>query len=114
MTYLFAQGDLLIEQVPDVGPSGRRIAPRSDGVMIVAEGEHTGHSHRFHDAVVMFRDDALAWDVPSALYVGHVRVDVDAAKLLHEEHAPVTLPRGTWRIRRQRELEPNDVRYIAD
>ena len=39
MKEIFAQGDLLIERVPDVVPSGR-IAQNSDGAaMVLAEGE---------------------------------------------------------------------------
>lgn len=114
MNEILAQGDLLFERVPDVPPSGTRVTSSADGAIVVAEGEMTGHRHRFYDSVVMFRDDALAWDIPSGLYVGHVSVDTPEARLLHEEHAPLVLPRGTWRVRRQRELEPNDVRYVAD
>jgi hypothetical protein len=34
--------------------------------------------------------------------------------VVHDEHAPVDLPRGTYRVRRQRELEPRDVQRVAD
>lgn len=114
MEELFAQGDLLIERVPDIVPSGDQVRAGSDGTIVVAEGETTGHRHAFHDAVTMFRDDNLACDIPNGLYVGHVRVDVPLARLVHEEHDAIALSRGTWRIRRRRELEPKDVRLIAD
>jgi hypothetical protein len=32
----------------------------------------------------------------------------------HDEHAPITLSEGTYRVPRQRELEPKDVVIIAD
>ena len=54
----------------------------------------------------MFRDDRLARDIPPGLYVGHVRVGSAYARVTHDEHAPLTLPRGTYRVRRQRELGP--------
>jgi hypothetical protein len=114
MTLLFAQGDLLIERVADVPPSGTLLATGQDGAMVLAEGEMTGHRHAIFDRVTMFRDDALARDIPTGLYVGHVNVEGPSARLEHQEHDAVTLPKGTYRVRRQRELEPRDARIVAD
>lgn len=114
MKDMYAQGDLLIERVSDVAVSGMVLQPGADGAVVLAEGEVTGHRHAIFDRVTMFRDDALARDVPGNLYVGHVKVEGPTALVRHEEHAPVELPRGTWRVRRQREMEPRDARLIAD
>jgi len=111
---LYAQGDLLIERVADLPISGTIITPAPDGAVVLAEGEATGHRHTIHDRVTMFRDDALAHDMPNSLYVGHIRVDEPSARIEHDEHAAVTLPKGTYRIRRQRELDPKDARIVAD
>jgi hypothetical protein len=114
MTELFAQGDLLLERVPDVPPSGT-IAENIEGVaMVLAEGEESGHRHAIRERVIMFRDDNLAADIPAGLYVGHVQVNAPSARLTHDEHAPLTLLRGTYRVRRQRELGPRDARVLAD
>src|SRR5258706_2223945 len=75
MTVLDAQGDLLIERVPDIPISGATIDPTPDGAFVLAEGEASGHRHVIYDRVTMFRDDGLARDIPSGLYVSHVRVD---------------------------------------
>jgi hypothetical protein len=32
----------------------------------------------------------------------------------HQEHAPITLREGTYRVRRQRELEPRDATLVSD
>ncbi len=114
MRELFAQGDLLIERVADVSPSGTRIEAGIDGAFVLAEGELTGHRHAIFDRITFFRDDGLARDIPGGLYVGHVRVEDATARLVHQEHAPVELPRGTYRVRRQRELEPREARIVAD
>ncbi len=114
MPKLFAQGDILLEVVPEVAPSGQILARDGDGACVLAEGELTGHRHAIHDKVTFFRDDGLARDVPSGLYVGHLRVEGAEARLVHEEHDPITLPPGTYRVRRQREVEPRDARIIAD
>lgn len=114
MPKLYAQGDVLIEEVVDRMPSGSAVEPAADGVYVLAEGEVTGHRHTMCERVTFFRDDALARDMPAELYIGHVRVDGPTARVEHQEHAPITLPRGTYRVRRQRELQPKDVRLVAD
>jgi hypothetical protein len=114
MTEIFAQGDLLLERVADVVPSGT-IEENADGAaLVLAEGEETGHRHAVCERVTMFRDDRLARDIPAGLYVGHVQVATAYARVTHDEHAPITLPRGTWRVRRQRELSPRDARVLPD
>jgi hypothetical protein len=114
MSLLFAQGDLLIERVADIPLSGTPIEPGADGAAVLAEGEVTGHRHAIYDRITMFRDDSLAHDIPNGLYVGHIRVDGPCARIQHDEHDPITLPKGTYRVRRQRELEPRDARIVAD
>lgn len=114
MRDLYAQGDLLIERVDDLLPSGAMPASNSDGSFVLAEGELTGHHHSIYGRVTMFRDDSLARDIPGGLYIGHINIDGPAARVQHQEHAPLTLPKGTYRVRRQRELEPKDARVVAD
>jgi len=114
MTEIFAQGDLLLERVADVAPSGT-IAQNAEGaILVLAEGEESGHRHAICERVTMFCDDELARDIPAGLYIGHVQVSSAYARVTHEEHAPITLPRGTYRVRRQRELGPRDARILAD
>lgn len=114
MTEMYAQGDLLIERVDDVEPSGTMIAPDATGAIVLAEGELSGHRHAIFDRVTMFRDDALAREIPGGLYIGHVRVEGGPATIHHQEHAPIALGEGTYRVRRQRELEPKDAVVVAD
>jgi hypothetical protein len=114
MAEIFAQGDLLLERVDDVTPSGT-IEENMEGMPVVlAEGEATGHRHAIWERVTMFRDALLARDIPAGLYIGHLQVAGGHARLLHDEHAPITLPRGTYRVRRQRELGPRDARVLPD
>ena len=114
MTRFFAQGDILIEEI-----SGAPTAPRAAGRMhtgsaIIAEGEAQGHCHRLVGEFVFYRDDALVRDIPRPLYLGHIRVGEGTARLLHEEHAPLALAAGNYRIRRQRQLEPTDDGALED
>lgn len=115
---LYAQGDILLERVGDIDPAARErdaVVPDPDGAVVVARGEVTGHRHAFHRGAALYRDEALAGDIPADLYVGHVRIEAETADLVHEEHATITLPKGTYRIRRQREFDPRTApRVVQD
>src|SRR5262245_41465685 len=71
---LYAQGDVLLELVEDAAPS--LLLPRDpDDANVLSRGELTDHRHSFYGGgVMLFRDDALARDVPPGLYIGHVKV----------------------------------------
>jgi hypothetical protein len=110
MSRLCAQGDILIERVEDTDAASRQVIACVDtGAVTIAEGEVTGHHHRLLGSIAMYRDDALARDIPPGLYVAHVEVRSSTARLEHEEHAPILLDKGTYRVRRQRQLEPTDI-----
>ena len=107
---LFFQGDVCIESVEPTPPRGNVVAPASDGAIVLAEGEATGHRHAFHGGgVTLFRDDALARDIPAKLYIGHLTIEGDSAELQHEEHDTIVLPKGSYRVRLQREFEDTSV-----
>lgn len=114
MNDIFAQGDLLIERMAEVDPSGCILEPDESGALILAEGELTGHRHAIFDRVTMFRDEVLARDIPSGLYVAHINVAEGSTSICHQEHLPITLEKGTYRVRRQRQLEPRDAQLVAD
>jgi hypothetical protein len=108
MVRLWAQGDILIERVDDAPVSGRIVASVRGGSAIIAEGEALGPRHRIFGSVTLYRNDGLAPEIPPALYVAHVQVKGAGARLEHEEHAPIALAEGTYRVRRQRQLDPSD------
>jgi len=111
MGLLCAQGDILVERVGDVEISGHVIERVTDGSAVVAGGEKAGHFHTVIGSVTLFRDDALARDIPAGLYTLHLQIHSARARLQHDEHAPITLTRGSYRLRRQRQLEPTDTGF---
>jgi hypothetical protein len=114
MPRLYAQGDILFERIDDAPVSGQILRAADRGAVVVAEGELTGHHHTLLGSVTFYRDDALARDIPDKLYLGHLAVKGSGARLVHEEHAPINLEQGTYRVRRQRQLEPSDDGIVGD
>jgi hypothetical protein len=116
-TKFYAQGDIILELVDDATIDPTKAVPSDpDGSVVLARGETHGHRHRFtgDSGVVMFRDDGLARDIKSGLYGGHVVVPEGGAALVHEEHDSITLPKGTYRMRHQREMDADMERRVLD
>lgn len=98
---VWRQGDVFIvpiEQLPD-GLRSRR--------PVLAEGEVTGHAHRVSDPataqVYGGESDGLFMDVIA-----------DTTTIVHEEHGPITVPKGVYQIRIQREYHPREIRRVVD
>jgi hypothetical protein len=93
----YRQGDVLLVAVTGLPPTARR--KRRQGRLVLATGEATGHAH----AIV--EPDAEEFTFADQRYV-LVR---SRAQLVHEEHAPIDLPAGTYRVVIQREfVRPTD------
>jgi hypothetical protein len=73
---------------------------------ILALGELTGHSHRIENAKT-----AEILELRGQMFL---RVTADSARVIHQEHKPITLPRGTYRFWFQREYTPQAIRRIVD
>src|SRR5262245_22332919 len=110
---IYAQGDVLLLAVPNVNPPHQ---PAMSAPVILAEGEVTGHRHAFYGGAVMFRDDALAHDIPTELYIGHVRSPTPApcssmAPVQRGDHDPGPVPGGTYIALRQREYTGREADF---
>lgn len=114
MSELYAQGDILFERVPRIEPDPEAVSGQTGGITVLAEGELTGHRHTVGHGAVLFRDDALSRDIPSNLYIGHLTVGREGAVIEHQEHAGLSLREGTYRVRRQREMQPQDSSPVLD
>ncbi len=98
---MWRQGDVFIAAVPSI-PAAAQPRPHC----VLAEGEVTGHSHRIKEtgAARMFA------------HAGSLYLEVTAtlATVAHEEHGPITLRRGTYRVWQQREYSPEAIRTVRD
>lgn len=101
---LFRQGDVFLQRISQL-PSG---LPRlAHGVL--AHGEITGHSHRLADTT-----NAVMYAGDRELLEHFVEVTRDDVQVIHEEHGPITLAPGVYRIWRQREYTPERIVRVAD
>lgn len=98
---LYRHGDLLVQTAAAVPDGARRLHH-----LVLAEGEATGHSHR-----VAERDAAVLHRAEAGLFL---QVTAERATLVHQEHGPIALPRGVYRVWRQREYTPREIRIVRD
>lgn len=98
---LYRHGDLLVADADTLPKDARQLRH-----LVLAEGELTGHSHR-----VAERDAALLFEANDGLFL---RVTAERATLVHQEHGPIPLPRGLYRVWRQREYSPQEIRIVRD
>lgn len=98
---VWRQGDVFliaIDLLPETSRQQRR--------PVLAEGEMTGHAHRLRDPA-----SGQVFAVGQELYL---EVIADDATIIHEDHASVTVPRGGYGVRIQREYSPKEIRRVVD
>lgn len=104
---LYRQGDVLVIPVDNV-PPGLSKVKRDRGRIVLAYGEVTGHAHAIADRGAELLEDTELQD-------RFLRVLAEGGVALrHEEHGTITLPRGDYIVRRQREWAPWGERQVAD
>ncbi|GAA2252368.1 hypothetical protein GCM10010145_20120 [Streptomyces ruber] len=108
---MYRQGDVLIVPLAaDAVPEHVRDAPSQPrdtrGRLVLALGEVTGHAHAVVGPGRLVREAGATG--PMLLHVP------EGARVVHEEHAAISLPKGWYRVVRQREYVPGSVRIVAD
>jgi hypothetical protein len=98
---MWRQGDVLISAVAEIPRGATR---RRDCVL--AEGELTGHSHR-----IELPATAELYEHKGRLYL---RVMASEARVVHQEHGPITLRQGNYAVWQQREYAPEVPRPVRD
>ncbi len=97
----YQQGDVLIQEI-DYKVRGEKLDH-----LTLAEGEATGHSHRITDGLgqLIMMDKIL-----------HLQIFSETARLEHQEHNEVILPKGDYKIDIVREYDPfeDEIREVLD
>jgi hypothetical protein len=95
---LFRQGDILFQKIDQY--TYEKYEECKD--KIVARGEQTGHHHSFsNNAQVLLLKNYNSIE-PEILQV----MEDGGAILTHQEHLPLKIPKGTYKIRREVEYNP--------
>lgn len=98
----YRQGDVLLVSISDIPQAAARIKPKR---VILAEGEVTGHVHELVGGKVKVYEDSA-----KAVFLQIM----EAPELRHAEHATQTIAPGAYRVIRQVEYEPQELRRVAD
>lgn len=106
----YRQGDVLLVPCAAI-PAGAYEEAAENGRVVLARGERSGHAHTMAaDRVCYFRDDGSGGGGAFIRVAGSAPVD-----LRHEEHAPLTIPPGSYRVVQQREYQPRALpRIVTD
>jgi hypothetical protein len=100
------QGDVLLIRVAMI-QAAIEIPRDTQNRIVLAHGEVTGHAHAIHDETAeLFRGRAANTGV-------FLQV-VNRVELRHEEHTTVRVPKGAYRVLRQTEYSPGELRQVAD
>lgn len=117
MKTIFRQGDVLLTLVAAL-PKGAKDMSLKDRI-VLAYGEVTGHAHAVYPEIperararqtVKPKMPARLWDAGAERFLQVV----ERTTLRHEEHAPVPLDPGIYRVTTQREYSPEEIRRVAD
>jgi hypothetical protein len=102
---MYRQGDVLVVAINAI-PRRAKPVDRDRGRVVLAYGEVTGHAHAIADsgAALLQHEDDQYLRVTAAGGVG----------LKHEDHDTIEVPRGDYRVVRQREYAPEAPRVVAD
>ncbi|MEV0159723.1 hypothetical protein ACGFJC_50395 [Nonomuraea fuscirosea] len=97
---MYRQGDILLMPIPEeTAPVVSLSQPRdARGRLVLSYGEGTGHAH--------------AIPGPGTLSRGFLHLPV-GGRLVHEEHAAISLPKGWYRVIRQPKDVPGPHRVMA-
>lgn len=98
----YRQGDVLLIPISTI-PSGKTKTRKCT----LALGEATGHHHTILDGAIGYADD----EISTAEYI---TVEKALAKLEHQEHATIDLPRGNYQVIIQSEYTPEAIKKVSD
>jgi predicted O-methyltransferase YrrM len=99
---ILRQGEVLLTRIAKSAlPQGLKVKDN-----VLAYGEVTGHHHRLDNQAQVLTDGN----------VQYVVVDSAESVLQHEEHKPVTVPQGAYKVTIQREYDilRDEVRSVQD
>jgi hypothetical protein len=100
----FRQGDVFVEKISQL-PTALTEVKKDQGRVVLAYGEVTGHAH------AIIEKTAKSYIDPE----GNLFLELGTDSVLqHEEHGHISLEKGFYRVIRQREYSPEEIRIVGD
>ena len=101
---MIVQGDVFFLTVRALPQRARRVS-RSERGYVIAEGETSGHAHVIEDDIELYEKEGV-------LFIKTVK----EIAVRHEEHLPITLNPGIWKVGIVREYDPflEEIRIVRD
>lgn len=101
---MIVQGDVFFKKAKKL-PEGVKPIGRTARGYVLAEGEATGHAHVIEDDIELYEKKGVLF----------VKTSKDVS-VHHEEHQPVTLGVGIWKVGIVREFDPflEEYRKVRD
>ncbi|MBF0553740.1 MAG: hypothetical protein HQK96_04200 [Nitrospirae bacterium] len=91
---LLVQGDVFLVKVDSLPTDVKRVK-RIERGYVLAEGEVTGHAHAIVEDINLYQRDGVLYIEAS-----------EPVNLLHEEHLPIKVDAGIWKVGTVREYDP--------
>jgi len=118
----YRHGDILLIKI-DKLPENMKFKTKKNKVIL--RGEVTGHAHRLRgNAKILEKAERIinpsptgslpVRNIPMKSQIIGYAVVKEPTELIHEEHNTITLPVGTYEIRRQREYDAEYIRFVED
>jgi hypothetical protein len=107
----YRQGDIFLEKVEggdlELSECKQSIEGEEiEGFIVLALGEATGHAHKLPKTSAKL--------TKAANEDKFILLVTETSFLTHEEHAPIRIPPGRYRVVRQRVYTPERIKYVAD
>jgi|SRR5208283_1721977 len=101
---MIVQGDVFFTRAKRL-PVKAEVKQKSKRGYIIAEGEATGHAHVVDDDIELYESGGVLY----------LRTEKEI-QVKHEEHKPVILSKGIWKVGIVREYDPfsEHVRLMRD
>ena len=118
----YRHGDILLIKI-DRLPKNIKFKTKKDKVIL--KGEVTGHAHTLRgNAKILEKAERIINPSPTgslpvrnlpmrSQVIGYAVVK-EPTELIHEEHNTITLPVGTYEIKRQREYDSDYIKFVED
>ena len=98
----YRQGDILIVEVSEITRKHKILETR-----IIVEGELTGHAHRLDGDAVLIEIEGVFDHYDNPTMFIHARGD--DVSVTHDEHGSIKLPKGYYKVVRQREYNEREI-----